>query len=141
MNKPHVTFAPMLYLKDVKMGIDYYMRAFDAVELRRFSNKDGTVHVAEMAIGGSLLRLHEEVKREKELSPNTLRGTTTIIGMLVDDPDATMAKAAAVGGTVIHPVKDHEYGFRQGTIVDPFGHRWEIEKASLVKQTFTDLTM
>ena len=91
MDKPYVTFAPMLYLKDVKMGIDYYMKAFDAVELRRFSNKDGTVHVAEMAIGGSLLRLHEEVKREKELSPNTLRGTTTIIGMLVDDPDATMA--------------------------------------------------
>ena len=135
----HPTFAPMLYLENVAAGIDYYYRAFGAVELRRFSNPDGSVHVAEMAIGDTLFRLHEEVLRETELSPRTLRGTTTIIGLLVENPDVVVASAAAAGGTIKNPVKDYEYGYRQGKVVDPFGHHWEIEKVSLVKNMFPQL--
>jgi PhnB protein len=135
------TFAPMLYLENVAAGIDYYSRAFGAAELRRFSNPDGSVHVVEMAIGCALFRLHEEVLKETELSPRTLKGTTTIIGLLVEDPDIVVANAAAAGGSVTHPVQDYEYGYRQGTVVDPFGHHWEIEKASLVKNMFPALKM
>ena len=127
------TFAPMLYLDNVAAGIDYYTKAFGASELRRFSNPDGTVHVAEMSIGSALFRLHEEVLKDTEFSPRTLKGTTVIIGLLVGDPDFVVAKAVAPGGIEIHPVQDYEYGYRQGTIADPFGHHWEIEKASLVK--------
>jgi PhnB protein len=135
------TFAPMLYLEDVAAGIDYYTKAFDAVELRRFSNPDGSVHVAEMSIANALFRLHEEVLKDTEFSPRTLKGTTTIIGLLVEDPDFVVAKAAAAGGVVSHPVQDYEYGYRQGTVVDPFGHHWEIEKASLVKAVLPEVNV
>jgi PhnB protein len=135
------TFAPMLYLENVAAGIDYYSRAFGAIELRRFSNPDGSVHVVEMAIGTALFRLHEEVLKDTEFSPRTLKGTTTIIGLLVENPDVVVANAAAAGGSVTHPVQEYEYGYRQGTVVDPFGHHWEIEKASLVKNLFPGLKM
>ena len=135
----HATFAPMLYLENVAAGIDFYSRAFGAVELRRFSNPDGSVHVVEMAIGNALFRLHEEVLKDTEFSPRTLKGTTTIIGLLVENPDVVVVNAAAAGGIISHPVQDYEYGYRQGTVVDPFGHHWEIEKAVLVRNLFPQL--
>jgi len=39
-----------------------------------------------------------------------------------------MNKAIEAGGTLASPVQDFEYGFRQGEITDPFGHRWQIQK-------------
>jgi PhnB protein len=28
----------------------------------------------------------------------------------------------------VSPVQDYEYGYRQGEIIDPFGHRWVLQK-------------
>jgi len=131
----------MLYLDNVAAGMDFYTKAFGAVELRRFTNDDGSVHVAEMTIGNALFRMHEEVLRDSELSPPTLKGTTVIIGLLVENPDLVVAKAIAAGGVELHPVQDYEYGYRQGTVADPFGHHWEIEKASLVKAYFPEVNV
>ena len=38
------------------------------------------------------------------------------------------AKAIAAGATALSPVQDYEYGYRQGTIRDPFGHHWCLER-------------
>ena len=122
--------APMLYLKDLAAAIDFYKNVFDAIEQWRVSNPDGSVHVAEMIIGASLLRMHEEAGHDKNFSPETVGGTTVVMGLLVPDPDTVAAKVAAAGGTVLSPVKDYEYGYRQGTVKDPFGHHWMIEKRS-----------
>ena len=73
--KPMASFAPILYLKNVADAIAFYTKAFNAKELRRWSNDDGSVHVAEMMIENALFHLHEETTRKKELSPSTLNGT------------------------------------------------------------------
>jgi PhnB protein len=39
-----------------------------------------------------------------------------------------MAKAITAGETEISPVKDYEYGYRQGKIKDRFGHYSQIQK-------------
>jgi PhnB protein len=121
-------FAPHLTLRNVLAGIQFYQAAFGAKELRRWSNPDGTVHVAEMAIDGALFHLHEEVPRTGEYSPETLKGTTSLVGLFVNDPDAMIRMAVAAGGREISPVKDYDYGYRQGTIVDPAGHQWLIQR-------------
>jgi PhnB protein len=108
--------------------MEFYIKAFDAIELRRWSNDDGSVHVAEMSIDGALFHLHEDVTRIKELSPERVKATTVSIGLFVSDPHTIMAKAVAAGGTEIHPVKDYDYNYRQGSVADPFGHHWLIEK-------------
>ena len=128
MKENSTFFAPMIYLKKLAPAIEFYKNAFDAIELRRVSNDDGSVHVAEMAIHGALFQMHEEVTRIDELSPETLKGTTIAIGLFVSDPHAVMAKAVAAGGTQLDPVTDYDYGYRQGCVADPFGHHWLLEK-------------
>ena len=121
-------FAPHLAVRTVLAEMEFCQKAFGAVELRRFSNPDGSVHVAEMTIGGALFHLHDEVPRKGELSPATLKGTTVLVGMFVADPAATMQSAIAAGGRQINPVTDYDYGYRQGTVADPEGHVWLIQK-------------
>ena len=128
MNEVSTFFAPMIYLNKVAPAIEFYKKAFAAIELRRWSNDDGSVHVAEMSINGALFHMHEEVARINELSPGTLKGTCVAIGLFVSDPHAVMAKAVAAGGIEIDPVKDYDYDYRQGCLADPFGHHWLIEK-------------
>ncbi|MEP6846424.1 MAG: VOC family protein [Panacibacter sp.] len=127
--KTAATFAPILYLNNVADAIQFYKAAFAAKELRRWSNDDGSVHVAEMTIENALFRLHEEVTRKAELSPHTLGDSSVIIGLFVENPDEGVAKAVAAGATETSPVKDYDYGYRQGNITDPFGHHWTIEKS------------
>ena len=97
MTENSTFFAPMIYLKKLAPAIEFYKNAFDATELRRWSNDDGSVHVAEMSIHGALFHMHEEVTRNNELSPETLKGTTIAIGLFVSDPHAVMAKRLRQG--------------------------------------------
>ena len=128
MKESSTFFAPMIYLKILAPAIEFYKKAFDAVELRRWTNDDGSVHVAEMSIHGALFHMHEESTRNVELSPQTVKATTIAIGLFVDDPHAVMNKAVASGGTQLDPVTDYDYDYRQGCLADPFGHHWLLEK-------------
>jgi PhnB protein len=121
-------FAPHLTVRNVLAELEFCKAAFGAVELRRFSNPDGTVHVGELSINGALFHLHEEMPNSEELSPETLKGTTSAIGLFVPDPADTMKKAIAAGARETNPVKDYDYGYRQGTVTDPAGHVWLIQK-------------
>jgi len=122
-------FAPELIIKSGVMELDFYQNAFGAVELRRFSNDDGSIHVSEMTIDGNLFHFHEERPAKGNIDPVRAGGVTTIIGLFVPDVDAVMARAVAAGARVTSPAQDYEYGYRQGSIVDPFGHAWQIETA------------
>ena len=121
-------FAPMIYLQKEAPAIEFYKNAFDAIVLRQWNNDDGSVHVAEMSIDGALFHLHEETTRVNELSPETLKGTSIVVGLFISDPHAVMKKAVAAGGVELNPVTDYDYEYRQGTLKDPFGHHWLLEK-------------
>lgn len=121
-------FAPHLTVRNVLAELEFCKSAFGAGELRRWSNSDGTVHVAEMSINGSLFHLHEEMPGDKEKSPETLNGTTSAIGLFVPDPDSVIRAAMAAGAREISPAQDYDYGYRQGVIKDPAGHIWLIQK-------------
>jgi PhnB protein len=121
-------FAPHLTVRNVLAELNFCKAAFGAVELRRFSNPDGTVHVAEMSIGGALFHIHEEMPGSSEMSPETLKGTSSAIGLFVPDPAATVRNGIAAGAREISPLKDYDYGFRQATMMDPAGHVWLIQK-------------
>jgi PhnB protein len=120
-------FAPQLYIKNGVRDVQFYTKAFGAVELRRFTNDDGSIHVAELSIDGALFHLHEESAKSGLFDPEKFNGTTAVIGLFVPDVDDVMAKAKAAGGIEISPAQDYEYGYRQGIIKDPFGHQWMIE--------------
>jgi PhnB protein len=121
-------FAPHLQSKDVLVGMEFYKKAFNAVELRRWSNPDGSVHVAEMSINGAMFHIHEETGRGDQLSPETAHTVTSLIGIFVPDPDAMVKNAVAAGARLSSPLKDYDYGYRQGVVTDPSGHQWLIQK-------------
>jgi len=101
---------------------------FGATEQMRFSNDDGSIHVVELSIDGAIFHIHEITGKQYFFSPDKNNGTTICIGLFVPDVDEVMAKAIKAGATEINPAQDYEYGYRQGTIKDPFGHYWQIQK-------------
>lgn len=122
------TFAPQLVIPNGVTDISFYLKAFGATELRRFSNDDGTIHVSELSINGTLFHLHEQTGHSAAVSPDKNNSTTVTIGLFVDDVHAVVARAVEAGATITSPVQDYDYGYRQGDIKDPFGHLWMIEK-------------
>lgn len=121
------SLTPMLTVENAVAAIEFYRDAFDAVEQARFTAPSGHV-VAEMAIEGLGFFVVDENREAFNLSPTSLGGTTVRINLIVDDPDATAARAVRAGASEIFPVADQPYGLRQGRIADPDGHHWLIGK-------------
>jgi len=121
------SFAPQLYIKNGITDISFYEKAFGAVELRRITNKDGSIHVAELSINGAIFQLHEEKIKAGQFNPELHNGITTLIGLFVPDVDAVMNSAIAAGAKLTSPAQSYDYGYRQGKLQDPFGHIWMIE--------------
>ena len=119
--------VPTLSVKTAPAAIDFYKKAFGAIELMRNTSPTGDV-VAELAINEARFVVGEEAPEHKNFSPESLGGTPVRIGLQVQDPDAVAAAAVAAGATEIYPVADQDYGYRLGHIADPFGHHWEIFK-------------
>ena len=121
-------FTPELFIDNGVKDISFYEKAFGAIELRRFSNDDGSIHVSELSINETLFHLHEITAKTYFFTPGKHNGTTVCIGLFVSDVDEVMDKAIKAGATEINPAKDYEYGYRQGMIKDIFGHYWQIQK-------------
>lgn len=127
-------FSPAIAVKDAAAAIAFYTGVFGAIETLRLSDSStGMIGHAELKIGDGLLMLGEE-HPDWNRSPVTLGGTTVKFSLMVDDVDATFAAAVAAGATALMQPVDQFYGFRCGTVRDPFGHEWmlqrEIEKVS-----------
>jgi PhnB protein len=126
--EPTTTFVPVLSIGSGVTDLEFYKQAFKAKELWRLNNPDGSVHVAAFSINGAVFRFHEESKNGRILSPGKAGCTTVTIGLSVEDVHAVVADAVAAGATLMSPVTDYDYGYRQGEIKDPFGYHWLIEK-------------
>ena len=127
-------FAPELFINNGVKDISFYKNAFGASEQMRFSNDDGSIHVVELSIDGAIFHVHEVTAKQYFLSPDKNKGTTICIGLFVSDVDGVMHKAIHAGAIEISPAQDYEYGYRQGTIKDPFGHYWQIQKKIIRQQ-------
>jgi PhnB protein len=119
------TITPVLTVRNAAEAITFYEQALGAVEVHRVSYPNGSI-VAELAIEGARFRVADESPQANNFSPDTLKGTTVRLNLLVPDPDAMVERAAANGADVVAPVMDQEFGLRQGRIADPFGHHWLI---------------
>jgi PhnB protein len=116
---------PTLSVKNGADAVEFYKKAFEAVELMCITGDDGSV-VAELSIGGARFFLADASPEHGNFSPHDLGGISVRMGLLCADPDGMAQRAIAAGATEIYPVADQDYGYRLGHIVDPFGHHWEI---------------
>jgi uncharacterized glyoxalase superfamily protein PhnB/predicted enzyme related to lactoylglutathione lyase len=120
------TVTPYLCVDGAAAAIDFYVAAFGAVEHHRMVGDDGRIGHAEIVIGGSRLMLADEYPEVGVLSPTTRGGSSTNFTLEVPDVDRAFARALELGARELRAVADQFYGFRQGTLVDPFGHQWSL---------------
>ena len=117
------SLTPYLVINGAADAMEYYKKAFGAVELFRMEH-EGKIGHAEMRIGDSPLMLADEMPQYK--GPKALGGTPVSLMIYVEDVDNVYPQAIAAGGTEIKPLQDQFYGDRSGTLSDPFGHIWTI---------------
>jgi PhnB protein len=120
------TVTPSLTIRGAADAIDFYKRAFNAIECYRVAAPDGKIMHAEIRIGDSVVMVSEEFPEWGALGPQSLGGSATTLRLYVDDVDSLAAQAVAAGCTVLRPVENQFWGDRTGMFVDSFGHRWSI---------------
>ena len=117
---------PHLVCAGAADAIDFYAKAFGAVELQRLPGPDGRLMHAMLMIDGAPLMLVDEMPEYGALGPAALKGSPVTVHRYVDDVDAAYDRAIAAGATVLMPVADMFWGDRYGTLQDPFGHKWSL---------------
>ena len=118
--------TPYLVIKGAAAAIDFYKQAFGAIEIMRMPQPDGRVGHAELKFGDSHMMLADEFTELDVIGPITLGNSPVGLLLYVDDVDKTVERAVALGAKITKPVQDQFYGDRNGTLVDPFGHKWTI---------------
>jgi PhnB protein len=115
-------------VRDGRSAVEFYKAAFGAVEVYRVGGTDSEPSVvSQLTVGGASFWVSDESPEHGNFSPQSLGGGTVRMLLLVDDPEAAMARAIAAGATEVYPVAE-AHGWRLGRIADPFGHHWEIGK-------------
>ena len=120
------SLTPHLVCRDAAAAIDFYGRAFGAIEQFRLPMPDGRIIHACVQIGDSRLFLVDAMPEHGAFGPDVLKGTPVTIHLQVQDADAVFARAVAAGASVTMPLADMFWGDRYGQLRDPFGHRWSI---------------
>nr|HEX4319239.1 VOC family protein [Kofleriaceae bacterium] len=124
---PHARVTPVLTVSDVRAAVAFYADAFGFVEHVRI----GDGHRAQLGLpGAAAAELIVGEVRPGRRAPAGARSHQ--IMLKVDDAAAVADRAQRLGATIAQPIHDYEYGERQVTLDDPFGHQW------IVTQTLTD---
>jgi uncharacterized glyoxalase superfamily protein PhnB len=121
------TVTAALAVQGAARAIDFYKRAFGAIELARAPDPSGQkIWHAALRIGDSVVFVNDEFPEMGGKAPPTLGGTPVKLWIYVDGVDAAFARAVAAGATVTMPLADMFWGDRMGQVKDPFGYDWAI---------------
>jgi uncharacterized glyoxalase superfamily protein PhnB len=120
------SLTPHLICAGAADAIDFYKKAFNAIEQSRLPGPDGKLMHGSVKIGDSVLMLTDEFPEWGSFGPKSLKGSPVTIHLYVEDVDASVAQAVAAGAKVTMPVDDMFWGDRYGKVEDPFGHQWSI---------------
>jgi PhnB protein len=118
--------TPYLIVDDGAAALEFYKKAFGAVETLRIPAPGGRIGHAEFRIGNSVLMLADENPAMGARSPRTIGGSPITLMVYLENVDAMVAQAVAAGGKLVRPVADQFYGDRTGGVDDPFGYHWYL---------------
>src|SRR5262245_43683847 len=118
--------TPHLVVNNAAAAIDFYKKAFGAVEKGRMPGPGGKLIHADLLIGESHVFLNDEFPDMGAHSPVGLKGTPVTLHLYVQDANAQFKQAVDAGATVVMPLADQFWGDRYGIVKDPFGHQWSI---------------
>jgi len=117
--------VPHIYVDGAAAGIQFYKRAFGAVELFRIAGRDGRIVHAELSICGSVVMIGDPDDTFYS-EPKALGRCTAGLHIFVNDNAALLRRAIDVGAEQIQPPTEMFYGASSASLRDPFGHVWVL---------------
>ncbi len=118
--------TPHLVCAGAADAIEFYKKAFGAVEGGRMPGPGGKLMHAQIMIGDSHVMLADEFPDWGSVGPKALGGTPVTIHLYVPNADEVFQRALDAGATVKMPIADAFWGDRYGILTDPFGHSWSV---------------
>lgn len=121
--------SPHLVVDDANAAIDFYVKAFGAVEVGRIPGPEGKLIHGAVQIDGATVMLADdfpEMSGGKSMTPKALGGTPVTVHLTVTDVETRFQQAVDAGATVVMPLADQFWGDRYGMVRDPFGHQWSL---------------
>jgi uncharacterized glyoxalase superfamily protein PhnB len=113
----------MLAVDDAPTALAWYKRALGARELWNLGSVVG------MEIDGAPIFLGQPENNGWE-TPTNLGAPSVRIEVFCDDPDAFIARAIIAGANGnLDRIRNHQMPWglhRQGSFIDPFGHKWLV---------------
>ncbi|RVT89412.1 VOC family protein [Sphingomonas crocodyli] len=121
----YTSVTPYLTIDGAAAAIEFYGKAFGAVEIMRMQMGDRVGH-AEIRVGNAIIMLADEFPEMKICGPKTLGGASGSLMVYLDNVDAAFKRAIDAGCSEDKPLTDQFWGDRMGGVVDPFGHKWML---------------
>jgi uncharacterized glyoxalase superfamily protein PhnB len=118
--------TPHLICAGAADAIEFYKKAFNAVEEGRLPGTQGRLMHAMIRIEGSAVMLVDEMPEWGAFGPKSLKGSPVTIHLYVEDADAFVARAVGAGAKITMPLDDMFWGDRYCKLEDPFGHHWSV---------------
>jgi len=124
------TVTPRLVVRDGPGAIEFYKRAFGAIELGdRFTGPQGELIHAQIRIGDSVVMITEDSSDGPIGSPERLGGIVTcVMSLYWENVDEAWERAVSAGAEVMYPLEDQFYGERGGRLRDPFSQQWMMSQ-------------
>ena len=125
------TVVPYLTVKGAAEAIEFYRRAFGAIENSRMPAQDGRriMHADLTVKGGSLFLSDEFPEYDGSAAPAPGSTPSVAVALALDVPadvDSTFKQAIAAGATSELAPEDTFWNARFAMLTDPFGHRWML---------------
>jgi uncharacterized glyoxalase superfamily protein PhnB len=114
---PEATVIPVLVYPDVREAVDWLTSAFGFVERVRI----GENHRSQLRFGDGAL-IVADVRGDRR--PPREGEVTHSVMVRVEDARGHCERAREHGARILMEPTDFEYGERQYTAEDPFGHQW-----------------
>ena len=123
---PDATVIPVLVYPDVREAVGWLIEAFGFTERVRI----GENHRSQLRFGAGALIVADTGGERRAPGSGDL---THSVMVRVEDVRGHCERARAHGARIVMEPTDFEYGERQYTAEDPFGHRWTFS------ETLTDV--
>jgi uncharacterized glyoxalase superfamily protein PhnB len=112
------TITPYLIVQGAVQLIAFLKQAFEAEEIFRMAQPDGTISHAEVRIGDSMVMMSE--------ARGDLKPMPAMLHLYVEDVDAIYQRAVQAGATSLREPVNTFYGDRTGGVQDSSGNQWWI---------------
>jgi uncharacterized glyoxalase superfamily protein PhnB len=118
---PSATVIPVLIYPDVRAAVAWLTEAFGFRERLQI----GEDHRSQLEFGDGGLIVGDV--RHGRVPPRPGESTHQVV-LRVADARAAFDRARAAGAEILSEPTDYEYGERQWTCADPWGHQWTISE-------------